>query len=293
MTDKAETTNLPSHLVPLGDGQWAFWRWVGLRGAGFPAVQVLELAAPECGQLADQLIQAEDEYLAAQQASLAAVNGAIESRWTNKEWDSTDKPDPLVKTMRALKKGKVPAPSGVSYAGDETLEAFREALARYSNIKEKFHQAFAAGLIATSSRIIELAKQNKFREAVTWQNRHAFNTGIAPILNKPPARGERPYRVRHAEELIASLANTELIGPVDTKFQYSNLGFNILGLAVERIAHEPYADYVTEHILQPLGMKQSGFAVTARWQPSSMCTAAPLASHPLAPSGSWSRQSVG
>ena len=64
------------------------------------------------------------------------------------------------------------------------------------------------------------------------------------------------------EELIASLANTELIGPADTKFQYSNLGFNILGLAVERIAHEPYADYVTKHILQPLGMKQSGFAVT-------------------------------
>ncbi len=204
MTDKTETTNLPSHLVPAGDGQWAFWRWVGLRGAGFPAAQVLELAAPECGQLADQLIQAEDEYLAVQQASLAAVNAAIESRWTNKEWDSTDKTDPLVKTMRALKKGKVPAPSGVSYAGDETLEAFREALTRYSGIKEKFHQAFAAGLIATSSRILELAKHNKFREAVTWQNRHAFNTGIAPILNKPPARGERPYRVRHAEELIAS-----------------------------------------------------------------------------------------
>lgn len=213
MMDKAETTNaaaeakrgnLPSHLVPLPDGQWAFWRWVGLRGAGFPAAQVLELAAPECGQLADQLIQAEDEYLSVQQASVAAVNAAIDSRWTNKEWAGTDKPDPLVKTMRALKKGKVPAPSGVSYAGDETLEAFREALTRYSAIRENFHQQFAAGLIATSSRILELAKHNKFREAVIWQNRHAFNTGIAPILSKPPARGERPYRLRHAEELIAS-----------------------------------------------------------------------------------------
>ena len=70
------------------------------------------------------------------------------------------------------------------------------------------------------------------------------------------------------EELIASLANTELTCPVDTKFLYSNLGFNILGLAVERIAQEPYADYVTKHILQPLGMKQSGFAVTEQLKKS-------------------------
>jgi CubicO group peptidase (beta-lactamase class C family) len=91
---------------------------------------------------------------------------------------------------------------------------------------------------------------------------------VASHYSGLPREAPLPYTYQdvtvfpRTEELIASLANTELIGPVDTKFQYSNLGFNILGLAVERIAHEPYADYVTKHILQPLGMKQSGFAVT-------------------------------
>src|SRR5262245_3300901 len=91
---------------------------------------------------------------------------------------------------------------------------------------------------------------------------------VASHYSGLPREAPLPYTYQdvtvfpRTEELIASLANTELIGPADTKFQYSNLGFNILGLAVERIAHEPYADYVTKHILQPLGMNQSGFAVT-------------------------------
>jgi CubicO group peptidase (beta-lactamase class C family) len=94
--------------------------------------------------------------------------------------------------------------------------------------------------------------------------------------------------------LIASLTDTELIGPVDTKFQYSNLGFNILGLAVERIAHEPYADYVTKHILQPLGMKQSGFAVTEQLE-KSLATGYKAADesdqHAIAPYGAYGQAS--
>src|SRR5262245_37138808 len=89
-----------------------------------------------------------------------------------------------------------------------------------------------------------------------------------------PTEAPLPYRYQdlpvfpRTEELIASLANTELQVPVNTKSIYSNLGYNILGLAVERIAQQPYADYVKEHILQPLGMKQSGFVVTKELEKS-------------------------
>jgi CubicO group peptidase (beta-lactamase class C family) len=64
------------------------------------------------------------------------------------------------------------------------------------------------------------------------------------------------------EEQLRSLKDVEMIVPAMTEFAYSNLGYNIMGLALERIAKQPYAQYVERHILKPLGMSQSGLALT-------------------------------
>jgi CubicO group peptidase (beta-lactamase class C family) len=44
-----------------------------------------------------------------------------------------------------------------------------------------------------------------------------------------------------------------------TAYEYSNYGFAILGQIVERVSKQPYDRYVTEHILEPLGMRASTF----------------------------------
>ena len=91
---------------------------------------------------------------------------------------------------------------------------------------------------------------------------------VASHYSGLPTEAPLPYSFQDlpvfpsTEELIASLADSELQVPVNTQSIYSNLGYNILGLAVERIAQQPYADYVTKNILQPLEMKRSGFVVT-------------------------------
>jgi len=64
------------------------------------------------------------------------------------------------------------------------------------------------------------------------------------------------------DELIASLRNSVLVGPPGGVYQYSNLGVALEGIAVERAAGEPYIKYVTERILNPLGMTDSGFVLT-------------------------------
>lgn len=64
------------------------------------------------------------------------------------------------------------------------------------------------------------------------------------------------------EEQLKSLNNVEMIWPAMTRFSYSNLGYNIMGLALSRVAKQPYDQYVASHILKPLGMNHSGFALT-------------------------------
>jgi len=47
-----------------------------------------------------------------------------------------------------------------------------------------------------------------------------------------------------------------------TRVQYSNIGYSILGLALERAAGQPYAAYIQTEILIPLGMTHTGFELT-------------------------------
>ena len=45
--------------------------------------------------------------------------------------------------------------------------------------------------------------------------------------------------------------------PTGTRWEYSNLGYAVLGRVVTRVAKEPYQAYITRRILKPLGMTNS------------------------------------
>ena len=61
---------------------------------------------------------------------------------------------------------------------------------------------------------------------------------------------------------VRALSTLKIKNPVGTKFAYSNLNFNILGLIVETTSGEPYADFVQKHIFDPLEMRHS-YSTTA------------------------------
>jgi len=48
----------------------------------------------------------------------------------------------------------------------------------------------------------------------------------------------------------------------DTKAVYSNLNYMVLGAIIEAVSGQTYESYVTENILQPLGMSQTSFVYT-------------------------------
>lgn len=62
----------------------------------------------------------------------------------------------------------------------------------------------------------------------------------------------RPY-------LLEYLSGQYVTFPPGVKHSYSNLGYELLGLLIERVSGIPYEQYVQEEILKPLGMHQSRF----------------------------------
>jgi CubicO group peptidase (beta-lactamase class C family) len=67
--------------------------------------------------------------------------------------------------------------------------------------------------------------------------------------------------------LIAALPHTKFEYEPGTRYNYSNVGYAMLGAALARAAHQPYIDYVKQKILLPLGMTHSDFAATPEIRP--------------------------
>jgi CubicO group peptidase (beta-lactamase class C family) len=63
-------------------------------------------------------------------------------------------------------------------------------------------------------------------------------------------------------DIVRAIAEAELQFKPGERVMYSNAGFFVLGRMIEVISGKPYATYVREKILDPLGMKDSTFAPT-------------------------------
>ncbi|HYP28705.1 MAG TPA: lantibiotic dehydratase, partial [Blastocatellia bacterium] len=191
-----DSRQLPEHLERLPGGEWCLWRWAGLRGAGFAASEVLKLAAPACAAAADEVLRAEEEAENVWKIAFDAVDRQVMLA------DEQSRPL-LEKAKRRLQKGKPPDVIDLAPGLAEPLNAFAAALVRVDDAWDDFHEAFDKGGAEVSEAIQEIARSNRFREAITWQNRHALHTAVDPILRKSPA-GARGSKQRQHEELIAS-----------------------------------------------------------------------------------------
>jgi CubicO group peptidase (beta-lactamase class C family) len=62
-------------------------------------------------------------------------------------------------------------------------------------------------------------------------------------------------------ELAALGAKTQLLFEPGTNWNYSNVGYNILGRIIEVVSKQPYDVFLQQRIFEPLGMKDTYFSV--------------------------------
>jgi CubicO group peptidase (beta-lactamase class C family) len=59
------------------------------------------------------------------------------------------------------------------------------------------------------------------------------------------------------EARVRELRTVQLNRPVGASYEYSNTNYTILGLLIQQVSGQPYADYMREHLFAPLQMQQA------------------------------------
>jgi CubicO group peptidase (beta-lactamase class C family) len=66
---------------------------------------------------------------------------------------------------------------------------------------------------------------------------------------------ERPFP--DVAELQQAVLQADLVLENNTKLKYSNFGYSLLGMVVETVSGQPYNEYVSEHVVRALGLKNT------------------------------------
>jgi CubicO group peptidase (beta-lactamase class C family) len=59
------------------------------------------------------------------------------------------------------------------------------------------------------------------------------------------------------EDAVRALASAELTAPVGAKFQYFNMGYDVLAVIVQNVSGMTYEEYITETFFDPLEMTRT------------------------------------
>ncbi|HEY6251755.1 MAG TPA: lantibiotic dehydratase, partial [Candidatus Angelobacter sp.] len=203
-TIQPQTAEERDHLVTLPGSEWSLWRWVCVRGAGFPSDGVLKLAAtPETISASHEVVRSSEVLELVRSRILQQLRTALDELRSAGQWENKQRRKPLLDAISKINAGKLPRslPEGILSGALEELIA---ALAQVDTASAAFQEKFSRSLQDTSNAIREIAGSADFREALTWQNRTAVETALDPLLRGSPDALERDSSRKQHEELVAS-----------------------------------------------------------------------------------------
>jgi hypothetical protein len=172
------------------------WRWICLRGSGFPAHLAEKLTAPDSAAAADRLLLLE---VAADEGIKAAIT-AFQCALQQTADDAQRKL--LYRGLTRLNKRRVPERTGTSV--DFARDKLSELCSQVEQCRNQFTKKFESGAWEVSSRIREIAADPLFRQAVLLQNRGALRRVVHSFSAQRHSHAKRGFKDRQNEELIAN-----------------------------------------------------------------------------------------
>lgn len=184
-----------SHVITIDNGKWALWRWVCLRGAGFPVDDVLKLSNPAAASAADKFLHVEELETEAREAALQIVARELELAASPERKQAMK----LLDRLRAGKRINQPVPD----YGSEPIRKLNETMQEVDDSWASFREVFQTSSAVVSHAVREIASREDFREALVWQNRQALDGSIGHLLDAPPNETSGASARRAREALVA------------------------------------------------------------------------------------------
>jgi len=92
---------------------------------------------------------------------------------------------------------------------------------------------------------------------ITLLDLATYTSGLPRIPDGMPASGDNPYAAYTVEQLYAFLSSYTLHYDPGTHYEYSNLGFGLLGHALALRAGSSYEDLLVSRVCEPLGLRDT------------------------------------
>ena len=132
-------------------------------------------------------------------------------------------------------------------------------------------QLIDAGKVSLSTRVAAYLglRETRIPDEVSVYHLLTMTSGIADWINENAedfgaewsqfCRDHPLYLLRRDADYLPIFSPLEPYAPVGQKFCYSNSGFILLGLVIEKASGFSYFDYVRQNVFRPAGMLQTDF----------------------------------
>jgi CubicO group peptidase (beta-lactamase class C family) len=114
------------------------------------------------------------------------------------------------------------------------------------------------GKLALDDDVARLLPEFPRGRGITVENLLTHSSGLGNYNDRPQDAAAMAADVTHKEIMEAIADDPPRFAPGEG-VAYSNSGFYLLGLIIEKASGMPYADFLAERIFEPLGMRSTAF----------------------------------
>ncbi len=151
--------------------------------------------------------------------------------------------------------------------------AYGKSLSKESNTIETRYDLASMGKMFAATAIMQLVEQGQLSLEQTigeilpeYPNKEAKNIKVKHLLSHTsgmgdyfgPAFFENEKHIKSLEDFLPYFVNDPLNFTPGETMRYSNAGYIVLGLIIQKVSGTNYSSYLEMHIFQPAGMNSTG-----------------------------------
>jgi CubicO group peptidase (beta-lactamase class C family) len=171
-------------------------------------------------------------------------------------------------TILVAQKGKILLDKGYGFENKKANKLnTANTIYQIGSITKQFTSALILQLVekqkmTLQDRLSKYIPDYPMGDSISVENLLTHTSGVYNYTNDENFMNTSSERPIARDSLLNLFKNKPLDFPPGTKWSYSNSGYILLGIIIEKVTHKSYFQVTRENIFQPLDMSHTGFDFT-------------------------------